>query len=98
MVQDIVADYQTLIKNIPQLIEISGYRSDFLARKIGLKPANFSVKKQRGNWSSEEVEKLLQVIGNEEVETFLMMELMRSRKGDEEISYDDYKKEISSWK
>ncbi len=98
MALGIVADYQTLVKNIPQLIEISGYRSDFLARKIGLKPSNFSVKKQRGNWSTEEVEKLLQVIGNEEVETFLMMELMRSRKDDEEITYDDYKKEVSSWK
>ncbi len=98
MANDIVSNYQTLIKSIPKLIEISGYRSDFIAKKIGLKPANFSVKKQRGNWSADEVEKLLQLIDNEEVENYLMIELMRSRKDDEEISYEDYKKEISSWK
>ncbi|MDQ6814873.1 MAG: hypothetical protein M3040_14150 [Bacteroidota bacterium] len=98
MALDIVADYQALLKNIPQLIEISGYRSDFLAKKIGLKPANFSLKKQRGNWAPNEVEKLLQVINNEEVENYLLLELMRSRKDDKEVSYEDYKKEISTWK
>lgn len=98
MAVDIVTDYQRLVKSIPQLIEISGYRSDFLAKKIGMKPANFSVKKQRGNWSTEEVEKLLQVINNEEIENYVMLELMHNRKDDEEISYKDYKKEILSWK
>lgn len=98
MAGNIVTDYQTLVRSIPQLIEISGYRSDFLARKIGLKPANFSVKKQRGNWSTDEVEKLLELINNEEVENYLMLELMRNRKDDEDISYEDYKKETSSWK
>ncbi len=95
---EIVKNYQALVKHIPQLIEVSGYRSDFIAKKIGLKPANFSLKKQRGNWSVDEVEKLLQVISNEEVENYLMIELMRSRKNDEELSYEEYKKETSSWK
>jgi hypothetical protein len=98
MIPEIVRNYASLVRNIPQLIEVSGYRSDFIAKKIGLKPANFSAKKQRGNWSTGEVEKLLQVINNEEVENFLMIELMRHKKDEEEISYEDYKKEISSWK
>ncbi len=98
MTQNIVKNYQSLVKQLPKLIEVSGYRSDFIAKKIGLKPANFSIKKQRGNWSIDEVEKLLQVISNEEVENYLMIELMRSRKDDEELSYEEYKKEISSWK
>lgn len=98
MTLDVVKNYQSLVKRIPELIEISGYRSDFIAKKIGLKPANFSVKKQRGNWTTEEVEKLLQVISNEEVENYLLIELMRLRKDDEEVSFEEYKKEISSWK
>lgn len=98
MIQEIVKDFQSLVKHIPRLIEVSGYRSDFIAKKIGLKPANFSLKKQRGNWSVDEVEKLLQVISNEEVENFLMIEFMRSRRDDDELSYEEYKKEISSWK
>lgn len=98
MTLDVVKSYQSLVKRIPELIEISGYRSDFIAKKIGLKPANFSVKKQRGNWTTEEVEKLLQVISNEEVENYLLIELMRLRKDDEDVSFEEYKKEISSWK
>ncbi len=73
MTQDIVKNYQSLVKQLPKLIEVSGYRSDFIAKKIGLKPANFSIKKQRGNWSIDEVEKLLQVISNDEVENYLMI-------------------------
>ena len=98
MTLDIVKNYHSVIKNIPKLIEISGYRNDYIAKKIGLKAANFSVKKQRGNWSINEVEKLLQVISNEEIENYLMIELMRSRKDDDEMSYEEYKKEVSSWK
>ena len=47
---------------------------------------------------TEEVEKLLQVINNEEVENYIILELMRNRKDDDEISYEDCKKVISSWK
>ena len=95
---DIIQNFQSLVKSIPDLIEISGYRNDFIAKKIGLKPANFSIKKQRGTWSTDEVEKILQVINNEEVENHILLRLMRNRKDEEEMSYEEYKKEISSWR
>jgi hypothetical protein len=44
----IVEDYRRLVNIIPEIIEASGYRNDFIAKKLGMKPQNFSVKKQRG--------------------------------------------------
>ena len=64
MLEKIVLNYQMLVNNMGQLIEISGFRNDFLSQKIGLKPANFSVKKQKGNWTTDEVLKLLSIIKN----------------------------------
>ena len=97
MVQDIVFNYQTLLKSLGELIQISGYRSDYLAKKIGMKPANFSQKKQKGNWSVAEVEKLMQIIDNEDTEDYLMLQLMRAAKGDETVDYAAFQKEMG-WK
>ena len=97
MVQDIVYNYRTLVHNLGELIQVSGYRSDYIARKIGMKPANFSLKKQRGNWSVDEVEKLMQVIDNEDTENYLMLQLMRAAKNEETVSYAEFQKEMG-WK
>lgn len=95
--QDIILGYRTLVQSLGELIKVSGYRSDFIAKKIGMKPANFSLKKQRGNWSVDEVEKVMAVIANEETENYLMLELMRAAKAEETVSYSELEKEMG-WK
>lgn len=95
--REIVINYRTLIQNLGELIQVSGYRSDYLAKKIGMKPANFSQKKQKGNWSVDEVEKLMEVIENEDTENFLMLQLMRAAKNEETVSYEAFQKEMG-WK
>lgn len=95
--QDIILNYKTLIQSLGELIKVSGYRSDYIAKKIGMKPANFSLKKQRGNWSVDEVEKVMAVIENEETENYLMLELMRAAKNEETVRYGDFEREMG-WK
>ncbi|CAN5599483.1 hypothetical protein BH11BAC3_BH11BAC3_39870 [soil metagenome] len=87
-----VVQYKNLIQHIAAIIEVSGYRNDYIARKLGLKPQNFSVKKQRASWTPDEVEKLLTVIENEDVEDFLLLQEMRSLKDDETITLEEFKK------
>jgi uncharacterized protein YjcR len=98
MENQIVSTYKRLLGSVANIIEISGYRNDYIAKKLGLKPQNFSVKKQRGNWTPDEIEKLLTVVDNEDVANYLMLEEMRSRKDDETITFDEYKKVIAKWK
>lgn len=94
MLTKIVENYQLLVNNMGQLIEISGYRNDYLAEKIGLKPANFSVKKQKASWSAEEVLKLLSIIENQEIEDYMDGIKMKENKKGKFISSIEFEKRM----
>ena len=93
----VVSTYKRLLSHIADIIDVSGYRNDYIAKKIGLKPQNFSVKKQKASWTPDELEKLLKIIDNDDVEDYLMMEHMRSLKGEETVTLDEFKKQMG-WK
>ncbi|MES2795314.1 MAG: hypothetical protein V4683_05075 [Bacteroidota bacterium] len=97
MTAEIISDYKNLAANIGQLIAISGYRNDYIAKKIGLQPQTFSVKKGRKSFTVDEIEKIIQVIDNEEVEEYIMLEILRSRKNDENLSGEEFKN-LMGWK
>jgi uncharacterized protein YjcR len=69
----IIENYKKIKSAIPQLIEMSGYRNDYIAKKLGMKAANFSVKKQRSNWNEDELDLLIKTLTSTtgEVELFL---------------------------
>lgn len=94
------SDYNAIKSSVNEIIAISGYKNEYIAKKIGLSSQNFAVKKQRNNWTSEELEKIIKIltIPNQDVEELIMLQIMRSRKDDETLTYDEYKKETASWK
>ena len=98
MLSEIAKNYRTLIHLLPDLIEASGYRNDYLSKKMGITAATFSAKKQRGNWSIDEVVALMALIENEDVEDRLMLQLLREKKDDTYISANDFRNEIAKWK
>ncbi len=98
MVTEIARNYKTLLGLLPELIEVSGYRNDYLSRKMGISPATFSAKKQRGNWSADDVVHLMSIIENEDVEDYLMLQMMRAAKDEETITAGQFRKEIEKWK
>ena len=95
--KEAVLNYKLLVDNLGNLIAISGYRNDFIAKKLGIKPSTFSLKKQKTTWSREEVEKLLSVIENEETEDFFLGLLMESLEQDETLTLSRFKKQVG-WK
>ena len=97
MATEIVNSYKNLINNIGQLIEVSGYRNDYIAQNIGLTPVNFATKKKRGTLSVDEVEQIISIIENEDVEDYIMIEIMKSRKDEPTISLEQLEKEMG-WK
>ncbi len=97
MVTEIANNYKTLLQLLPELINISGYRNDYLSRKMGLSAATFSAKKQRGNWTPDDVVLLMKIIENEDVEDYLMLQLMRAAKDEETISADEFRNEMDKW-
>jgi hypothetical protein len=59
---NIIKQYQIIKQNIPLLLDKSGYRNDYIAKQMGMKPAHFATKKKRANWSDTEVEKIITVL------------------------------------
>jgi hypothetical protein len=94
MATEIVSSYKIIMRNIGQLIDVSGYRNDYIARKIGLTPVNFATKKKRGSLSVAEIESILQIIENEDVDNYIMLEIMRSRKDEPTMSLEELEKEM----
>jgi hypothetical protein len=97
MLTSIIKNYQLIVDNMGRLIDISGYRNDYLSQKIGLKPANFSLKKQKGNWSVEELLKLLSIIENEEIQNYMdALRIKEASKG-KFVSSEQFEREMG-WK
>ena len=94
MTTEIVSNYKSLVQHIGELIHVSGYRNDYVAAKIGISPKLFAVKKQRSSFSVDDIEKIMTVIDNEDVENYLMLEIMRDRKDEETMTYDELKAEM----
>ena len=68
---NIITQYKILLNAVPELIDISGYKNEYVAQKLQMRPAYFSAKKQKGNWTIEEVEKILRTISNKDVDDYL---------------------------
>ena len=93
-----INNYKILVEELPNIIDLSGYKYEYIARKIEMKPQYFSLKKQKNTFNLSEVERILSVIFNEDVEDYLLLLELRSRKNDETISFEDYKKQMATWK
>lgn len=91
---NIVESYIELKKNMATLINKSGYKNAYLAEQIGIPAPTFSVKKQRGNWTESEIQKILAIIENERLEDFFMLELMRKEKDEPRFPISDLKKNL----
>jgi hypothetical protein len=94
MAVEIASNYRNLVQHIGELIYVSGYRNDYVASKIGISPKLFAVKKQRSSFSVDDIEKILMIIENEDVENYLMLQIMRDRKDEETMTYDELKAEM----
>lgn len=79
------------------LIELSGYDDNFLAEKTGMNPNLFYAKKGSGNWTEEELEKLLDWVGNEELEDYLLGKMMDEAQKENDAEYltsEEFKREM----
>lgn len=97
---EIVQNYRSLKGRMAALIDRSGYKNSFIAEKIGMTPSLFSVKKQRGSWKEDELEKILELIEDEALEEYLlgtMMEEMQKKGKPEYLSSEAFKQEMG-WK
>ncbi|MCE7063990.1 hypothetical protein [Dyadobacter sp. CY326] len=90
----IIEDYKNLRSHLGVLIDKSGYKNAYIAEKAGIPAPNFSQKKKRGNWSVEEIEKVLTVIENQELEDIFLLEILKDRDKGDTITFEQFQKEM----
>lgn len=76
--QYIIDDYKKLLAHIDILIKASGYKIDFLSKKLNISRESFYQKRKKLNFTVNEMEELIKYIDNEEVETALFGKIMDS--------------------
>lgn len=94
---DVIVAYEALVNNINELIDVSGYRNDYIAKKIGMTPLNFAMKKSRKSFKIEELKKIIQVIENEDTQDWLLLQQMRAFRDEETVTFEELEKEMK-WK
>ena len=62
----IVKEYQKLIDKLPQLLEDTPYKTQYIISEIGVTKPTFYRKLKQGSWTPTEVIKLLKFINPEE--------------------------------
>ncbi|MFT4092393.1 MAG: hypothetical protein QM640_02045 [Niabella sp.] len=92
-----IKNYKAIVKALPQLIEVSGYKNDYIAKKLNMRPGYFSAKKTKGSWSLDEVEKIIETITNKDVENYLDELLIQSCFPGNTLSAADFEKKMG-WK
>lgn len=93
----VLNQYRAIKNNLGEIIKVSGYRNDYVAKKLGISPQSFSVKKQRNSWNDEEIEKVLEIVDNEDSEDYILGQLMEVLESDETLSLSEFKKAVK-WK
>ncbi|MCH5598114.1 hypothetical protein [Niabella ginsengisoli] len=87
--KEVIIAYQKLQKNLTKVIDKSGFKTDYIAKRIGMTSGNFYVKKRRGSWSDEEMLKILEIIENDETENYLLGQIISEVRKEEDGNIDE---------
>ncbi|MBP6387082.1 MAG: hypothetical protein KA313_03935 [Pseudarcicella sp.] len=90
---EIVQDYLKLKSDISILLKKSGFKTSYIAEKLGIPQPTFSVKKQRANWNEAEMLKIVSIIENDDLEDFYFGKMMSDMNETEFVSLSDFKKD-----
>jgi hypothetical protein len=94
----ILRDFKIFKSNFPIILELSGYRMDYLAERIGLSASVFSNKKKRNSFEVEEMEKLMAIVWNDYLEGKFLEQAIKDGRGEGHLSKEETKRLFSEWK
>lgn len=62
--------------HVTQIIERSGFRVDYVRKKLGLSKPGFWKKRKAGNFTPRELREVLQIVKAEDIEESLFVEIL----------------------
>ncbi len=94
----IVHDFKIFKANFPTLLDMSGYKMDFLAKRIGMASSSFSIKKKRNSFDLDEMQALLDIIWNDYLEGAFLAEAMKQGQNEGHLSKKETEDLFRSWR
>lgn len=90
----IVRNYENLTIDLSDLIDAFGYSYNDLASQVGLSLADFITKIDRNSFSADELKTLVCLLGEENIESYLMIKIMDTRTGESTVSLVELKTQM----
>jgi predicted transcriptional regulator len=94
---EVLSDYFEVIENVDLILKESGYKTSYVAKKLNMPPSTFYLKKKQRSFTPQELRTLVDIIDvdDDDDPEYLAYEkqIIESRKGGEEMDYEDFKKE-----
>jgi hypothetical protein len=94
----IVQDFKLFKDTFPQLLDESGYKMDFLAKRIGLSATAFSNKKKRNSFDLDEMQALLDIIWSDYLEDISLAHAMKAGQSEGSLSSKETHVLFDAWR
>ena len=96
VLETVLDDYKTVVDNIDGIIKGTGYKMDFIARKMDMPISTFYMKKRTRTFTYNEVTQIVGMLDDDEsVENAYLLELAESRLNDETVGIDELLKALN---
>ena len=88
---DLLEEYIQVEKKIGDIIKSTGYKNDFIAKKLKLPISTYYTKKRTKSFTAKEVFQIVRMLDDDDADdNAALLELAKSRMDDDEISADEF--------
>ena len=92
---EVTGDYMQVKNSISKIIDATGYKHDFIARKLDMPISTYYFKRRTKTFAENEVMKIIEMLEDEKYNAE-EWEIIQSRKDEETVSSAEFKKYLTA--
>lgn len=96
MLSEVILEYKILCLHVADIINLTGYKVDYVRQKLGYSRPGWYKKRKNGNFSPEELGEIFKIIRVEELEDKVFGELLEKSKLSGQLTEKETKNLVAS--
>ena len=93
---EVAGDYMELANNIGAIITSTGYRHEYIAKKLNMPISTYYAKRRTKTFKPAEVLKIVKMLEDDETQNAGELELIQSRQNDEVMTSGEFIKQVQA--
>ena len=93
---ELLGDYMEVENNIDRIIAATGYKHEFIARKLKMPISTYYSKRRKKTFTTKDVFKIVKMLDEDEAYNAAEIELMDKRKDEETISGEAFLQQLEA--